>query len=135
MTRNPHPVFVGWGGAITGSLLPLGLLWFVKSARVSAFYLVQFFAGFCLIVNGIYFGVVSFLKAADPGDLMRHGTSQWLLIGFGVIAFPVGLLLWNGLGIYFGLGEAKGKVDRKISVATFAFLLFVIAIEFVVGSR
>jgi hypothetical protein len=82
--------------------------------------------------------LVFFLPGRFHSSVCRIRSStarQWLLIVFGVIAFPVGLFLWNGLGIYFGLGETKGKVDLKISVATFALLLFVIAVELVIGSR
>ena len=135
LARNPHSLFVAWGGAIIGTVLPLVILGLVKSLRLSSYYLFQFFAGFCLVVNGIYLAVVSFLKAADPGDLMRHGTPQWMLIFYGVVAFPLGLFLWNGLGVHFGFGKAQGAVDRKTSVGTFVCVLLVIAVEFVVGSR
>jgi len=28
-------------------------------------------------------------------------------VAFGVIAFPLGLFLWSGLGTHFGLGKAR----------------------------
>ena len=53
LTDNPHPLFVAWG-ASGGILLPLCCLWIAKRKRLSTFYLFQFFAGFCLVVNGMY---------------------------------------------------------------------------------
>ena len=73
---NPHPLLVAWGGASGGTLLPLCFLWIAKWKRLPTFYIFQFFAGFCLVVHGIYLGAVSFMNAADAGDLMRHGTPR-----------------------------------------------------------
>jgi hypothetical protein len=118
-----------------GSALPL-VAWLVcKAVRAPGFYVVQFFAGFCLIVNGIYLSVVSFLNAADAGDLMRHGTPQWVLVAFGVIAFPAGLILWNGLGPRFGLGASAKTIERKVAAGVFAFLVATVATELIVNSR
>ena len=127
---NPHPLFVAWGGALIGTTLPLtcSLLW--RRFHWPAWYLFQFFAGFCLVANGIYLGVVSFIpNAADPGDMMREGTPQWLLILFGIVAFPLGLFLWNGLGIHFGLAQARGKTRRVEAICTFLILILLIFIE------
>jgi hypothetical protein len=83
-----------------------------------------------LKTNGIYLGVVSFMKnAADPGDLMREGSPQWVLVLFGVVAFPLGLFVWNGLGPYFGLGEARGKIEKGTVVGVFACLAALVVIE------
>ena len=99
--------------------------------HLRGWYVFQFFTGFCLISNGIYFAVVSFIpNATDPGDLMRAGSPQWPLVLFGVVTFPIGLLLWNGLGPHFGLGKGQGRVDRTAAIATFACLLIVVIVEF-----
>ena len=135
LAENPHPLWVAWGGASGGTLLPLCLLWIAKYKRLSAFYLFQFFAGFCLVVHGIYLGVVSFMNAADAGDLMRHGTPHWVLVLFGVTTVPLGFLLWNGLGPHYGLGHSAGEVSRRDAIVTFILLLAVIIIEVLVGSR
>ena len=77
----------------------------------------------CLVTNGIYLAVVSFIpNAADPGDLMRNGSPQWILVAFGTIAFPLGLFLWNRLGVNFGLGQARGKVNGRVAIAVFVLL-------------
>src|SRR6266480_1354543 len=118
---NPHPLFVAWGGAVVGVALPLivSTLWRFK--RWPGWYILQFFAGFCLVANGIYLGVVSFIpNAADPGDMIREGCPRWIPVAFGVSAFPSGFFLWNGLGSHFGLGGARGIVDRRTAIITFA---------------
>jgi hypothetical protein len=80
--------------------------------------------------GSIYLAVVSFIpNAADPGDLMRNGSPQWILVVFGIIAFPFGLFLWNRLGVHFGLGEARGKVNGRVTMAVFALLIVLVLIE------
>ena len=135
LAENPHPLFVAWGGAAGGTILPLCFLWIAKSNRLTMFYLFQFFAGFCLVVNGIYLGAVSFMNAADAGDLMRHGTPHWVLVLFGIATVPLGFCLWNGLGPHYGLGQAGGHVSRRDAIVTFLLLLAVVVIEVLVGSR
>src|SRR5207237_7702729 len=94
-------------------------------------YIVQFFAGLCLVANGIYFAVVSWIpNAADPGDLMRAGSPQWPLLLFGILTIPVGFFLWNGQGPHFGLGQRAAKVDQGAAVTTFACLTLLILAEF-----
>jgi len=96
--HNTHPAIVAWGGPIGGTLLPL-LLWLI--ARVIARPLVrlaQFFAGFCLIINGVYLGVGWIDAAGDAGDLLRHGTPRAALIVFGAVAFVAGIYIWHRLG-------------------------------------
>lgn len=135
VSHNPRPLLVVWGGPVVGTLLPLAVWLVAKLLRLHCAYIFQFFAGFCLVVNGIYLGVVSFLHAADPGEMMRHGTPQWVLILFGIVAFPLGLILWNRLGPHFGLAGQQGKVSRTVAVGTFAGLVVVIAVELLANSR
>src|SRR5204863_7593615 len=106
----------------------ISMLW--RHLRWPAWYVLQFFAGFCLVANGVYLGVVSFVpNAADPGDLMREGCPQWVLVTFGIMAFPLGLFVWNGLGSHFGLGEARGKVSARVALTVFTVLLALVGIE------
>ncbi|CAN5690912.1 hypothetical protein BH23PLA1_BH23PLA1_05440 [soil metagenome] len=130
-----HPLRVIWGGPIVGVLLPLAALALSKRVRSKWFYLFQFFAGFCLIANGIYLGIGSFEGVGDAGELLRYGAPRWLLLLFGLICVPAGLFLWHGLGPHFGLGEAKGRVDRRAAVATLILLLVIVVVEMLVGSR
>src|SRR5687767_2374241 len=54
---NPKPHFVAWGGAAWGCIVPLMLLAVFSRAPRLARRAAQFFAGFCLIANGVYLGV------------------------------------------------------------------------------
>ena len=108
--RNPQPLLVVWAGPLVGVLLPLmtwRLLVFVRYRRA---YLVRFFAGFCLVANGLYLGVGSLDGIGDAGDLLRLGCPPWLLWGFGLITAPLGLALWHGEGRHFGLGPHAQQV-------------------------
>jgi len=102
----------------------------LRLLRWLGWYILQFFAGFCLVANGIYFAVVSFIpNVADPGDLMRAGSPRWPLILFGIVTIPIGFFLWNGLGAHFGLGQGARKVEWGPTIATFLCLLLLIVVE------
>ena len=116
-------------------LLPLGALGLSKLLRARWTYLVRFFAGFCLVANGVYLSVGSFEGLGDAGDLLRHGAPRWALLAFGLACVPCGLFLWHGLGPHFGLGEAKGRVDRRAALGSLALLLIVVVVEVLIDSR
>lgn len=126
---NPHPVIVVWMGPLVGTLLPLTIWAIVKYTKLSGVYLYQFFAGFCLIANGVYIGAGSFYLAGDTDDLVFYGTPNWQMILFGVIAIPLGLYLWNNLGTHFGLGKGKGEVNKQAAIISCSLLLAVIVLE------
>ena len=136
LAKNPHPLFVASGGALVGVTAPL-LVWVIwRKLHWPGWYVWQFFGGFCLVVNGIYVGVVSFLPhTADPGDMMREGLPHWVLVVFGIVATPSGLWLWNGLGPQFGLGKTARRIDQRVAVAMFFSLLGLIAAELLTFSR
>ena len=83
LQRNPHPLFVASGGALVGDALPLLVASLWRLLRWPGWYILQFFAGFCLVANGIYllyFGVfVHFLaepshQSENPSQsLTQHG--------------------------------------------------------------
>jgi hypothetical protein len=79
VSPNPHPLFVAWGGAVWGTLLPLALFAVVRVAAPKNSYLAAFFAGFCCLANGLYLAAGSFGRVGDAGDLLRHGAQQWQL--------------------------------------------------------
>lgn len=135
LAQNPHPLPVVWGGPLVGVALPL--LFFVLWQRCSlpAVYLPRFFAGFCLVANGVYIAAGSFSRLADAGDMLRHGSPHWLLLLFGVATVPSGVYLWHGLGPNFGLGEARGKIDHRALLASVALLLVIAGGELAIGSR
>lgn len=123
VSPNPHPLVVAWGGPVAGVLLPV-LSWLAgRSARLSATYLLRFFAGFSLIANGAYLGAGSFTAVGDAGDLLRHGAPGWLLRVFGGLTIPLGFWLWHGLGPHFGLGESRGRVDARAAWVSLSLLV------------
>jgi hypothetical protein len=134
VSPNPHPLLVVWAGPVVGVLLLLGLLLAAKWSKLKSAYLLQFFAGFCLIANGAYIGVGSFGRIGDAGDMLRHGSPIWSLWLFGAVALPLGLYLWNGLGPHCGLGTAGGKVNHRAAYASCALLVVAVIVELVLSS-
>src|SRR5258705_5842286 len=57
LAENPHPLAVVWGGPLLGSLIPLAGLAAASISRLPGVYLFRFFAGFCLVANGVYIAV------------------------------------------------------------------------------
>ena len=114
VSPNPHPQFVAWGGAIWGTIIPLGLAAVVRFSVRQYLYLAAFFAGFCCLANGLYLAVGSFGGVGDAGDLLRHGATRWQLWLFGVPFSILGLWLWNGLGTQFGFSASEGNVDTRV---------------------
>jgi hypothetical protein len=100
---NPHPLFVAWGGAVWGVLIPVAIWWLTAVLKPRAAHVPRLVAGFCLIANGAYLATGSFIRAGDAGDLLSLGAARWMLILFGSITVPAGLWLWHGLGPRFGL--------------------------------
>jgi hypothetical protein len=99
-------------------------------------WLAKWFTGFCLIANGAYLAggaVLSSGSADDAGVLLAHGAAPWQLLAFGLPAIAIGLCLWNGLGRHFGLGQAKGEVDRRVAIVVLAVWLNVIVVECAFG--
>lgn len=78
----------------------------------------------------MYLGIGGFTGVGDAGDLLRYGAPRWTLVAFGLAAVPLGLFLWNGLGPYFGLGAAKGRVSRRAALGS----LVVVVVEMVAGA-
>ena len=71
MIDNPHPLVVVWTGPLVGVMLPLILWGLLAVTRVTGGFVARFFAGFCLITNGAYLGVGSFL--GDENQQQRPG--------------------------------------------------------------
>jgi hypothetical protein len=133
VSPNLHPLIVVWAGPIVGVMLPI--LLFLAARRFKWAYLLQFFAGFCLIANGAYIGIGSFGKIGDAGDMLRHGSPIALLWLFGAAFFPLGLYLWNGLGPRFGLGTAAGTVDNRAAYVSCGLLVLTAMLEVALCSR
>jgi hypothetical protein len=126
---NPEPLIVVWGGPLVGVLVPL-LLWaIVAAARLPAAWLARFFAGFCLLANGLYIGVGSFEEVGDAGDMLRYGSTIWTLWLFGLLTAPAGMVLWKGLGPHFGMGRNPPAVNIRVAVSCCVTLVVVAILE------
>jgi hypothetical protein len=132
---NPHPLIEVWMGPMVGVLIPL-LAWaLARALRAPGLYLVRFFAGFCLVVNGVYLGVGGFVGTGDAGDLLVFGAARWQLLLFGLATTPLGLYLWHGQGPHFGLGKPQGRVDRRVTLVSLGLLVLVSALELILIPR
>jgi hypothetical protein len=127
---NPHPLAVVWGGPLVGSALPLLVFALAAACRAPGVYLFRFFAGFCLIANGVYIGIGWLLAdGADPSVMTENGSPVWVLVAFGLLTVPVGLYLWHRQGPHFGLGEAKGNVSPRAALTSVALFLVLTGAE------
>ena len=80
---NPHPLFVAWGGAFWGCILPLAILAVARCfAAKTRIYLLAWFAGFCLSPTAPICWAASFLTggADDGGVILQDGGSRWQLV-------------------------------------------------------
>ena len=98
LAANPSPKFVAWGGPVWGCVIPLILLATVIRTPRRVRQAMQFFAGFCLVTNGVYLGIGWTDRVGDAGDLVRLGTPVWMLMVFGICATAAGMLIWHRLG-------------------------------------
>lgn len=120
VSPNPRPLFVAWGGPIWGVVLPL-LMWSAAvAARRQWTYLLRFFAGMCLIVNGAYIGAGWSVDAGDAGTMRALGTSVWAMVVFGMMCLAAGLWTWHGVGERFRRGTGREAVGVTLAAIGFA---------------
>jgi hypothetical protein len=128
---NPHPQFTAWGGPVLGAVIPLILFTIARFSRAPGLYLFQFFAGVCLVANGVYILIDAFVRDGDAATLLRNGAMLWELLVFAALAAPIGFWLWNGLGQHFGLRVARGRVSHSATVVSLILFGVVIATELI----
>lgn len=133
LAENPAPLVVVWAGPVLGVVLPL-LVWLATAAaKVPGAFVLRFFAGFCLLANGLYIAVGSFDRIGDCGEMLRHGSAPWYLWLFGLVTAPFGLWLWHQQGSHFGLGKAKGEVNRGVAYGCLAACVALVILGLAVG--
>jgi len=133
LAENPSPLAVVWAGPLLGALLPI-LLWLVAAAaKMPGNFVLQFFAGFCLIANGVYISLGSFGHIGDCGEMLRHGSAFWQLWLFGLVTVPAGIWFWHGPGAEFGVGKSPKVVSPTIAYAMLGIVLTVVAAELIIG--
>jgi Peptidase M50B-like len=135
VVENPHRLIVVWAGPLGGVLLPLLLWGCVAMVRPDVAFLPRFFAGFCLLANGLYLGVGSFDRVGDCDEMLQHGSPVWLLWGFGLLTVPLGFWLWHGQGRHFGGGTPLVEISRVTMWASVVVCLGLLALGFIVGGR
>lgn len=104
----PHPQLTTWSGPLGGSLFALAPLLCRRRFDRRYQQLSLYFAGFCLIANGLYLGLGLIERAGDCGDLLNHGAQSWQLVFVGAGLTAVGAYCWHRmgpLGGWFGGGE------------------------------
>src|SRR5688500_4503542 len=69
---NPRPLLVVWAGPLIGVTMPVVLWLLASAARLPGAFVLRFFAGFCLVANGLYIGVGSFNHVGDCGQMLQH---------------------------------------------------------------
>ncbi len=133
--HNPHPLVVVWAGPIVGLVVPLFALLVARVCRFPGVYLFRFFAGFCFIANGVYIAFGPTDGAADTGVMILYGSPRWLMAMFGILSSLFGLFLWHRQGKYFGMGEAKGKVNSQAAIVSTTLLMTVVGLELIINSK
>jgi hypothetical protein len=135
LAYNPDPLLVVWAGPVVGAAAPLLLWGAAVTSRMPGVYVLRFFAGFCLLANGLYIGVGSFDRVGDCGVMLRHGSEPWQLWLFGLATAPLGLWLWHRQGPHFGLKPAKGRVSPGLAYGTLAVCMALLVLGFVVDGK
>jgi hypothetical protein len=135
LSYNPRPLMVVWSGPVVGVLLPLALWGVAAWLRIPGAFVLRFFASFCLLANGLYIGVGSWERVGDCGEMLRNGSKVWQLWLFGAVTTPIGIWLWHRQGAHFGLGQANGRVDRRVAYASLAACLVLLALGFAVDGE
>lgn len=129
--QNPKPLQVVWAGSLVGALLPLAAYLLAAGLRLPFLYLLRFFVAFCLVTNGVYIGSGAFIPLADTAVMTFNGSPRWLMALYGLIAIPLGFILWHGQGKHFGLGNARGQVDNLATIISASLFVTIIVLEII----
>jgi len=135
LSDNPLPLVVVWAGPLVGIALPLALWGLAVAAGLPGAFVLRFFAGFCLLANGLYIGLGSFDGVGDCGEMLRHGSAPWQLWLFAVVTAPAGLWLWHGQGPHFGLGPNRRHIDPRVAYGSLVVCLTLVVLGFAVGAE
>jgi peptidase M50B-like protein len=133
LASNPQPLIVVWGGPLGGVLMPLVAWGLAGIVRLPGAFVLRFFAGFCLIANGLYIGLGSLGAIGDCGEMLRHGSSLWQLWLFGIFTTPAGIWLWHGEGKHFGIGPNAQPLSAAITYVVLAVAVVLLAVGLLSG--
>ncbi len=135
VAENTHPLTVVWAGPLVGVMLPL-LLWLAaRQLQLRGAFLLRFFAGFCLVANGLYIGVGSFEQVGDCHEMLRNGSDLWHLWFFGIVCTVAGFALWHRLGAHFGLGPNAQLISPRLAWSVAISSAGLLLIELILSAR
>ena len=135
VAENPSPLTVAWSGPVVGVAVPL-VVWLVSATvRLPGSFVFRFFAGFCLLANGLYIGLGSWDRVGDCREMLAHGSQLWQLWLFGALTAPLGLWLWHRQGVYFGFGPAQGQVSGGVAYATLVACVLLLVLGCMIGGE
>ncbi|MDC0936302.1 hypothetical protein OAS39_08430, partial [Pirellulales bacterium] len=101
---------------------PLAAVAFLPRKLVVARTAATFLTGFCFIANGAYIAGGVMHGIGDADEMLRSGSPHWVLIAFGAITIPVGLLIWHRLGSLRGFIADPSMVGPGIAYAVLGLL-------------
>lgn len=132
---NPSPKIEVWAGPIIGAALPALLAALVVSLRLKTSYLFVPFAGFCLLINGLYIGWGIVDPVGDAHEMIRLGVPRWSMLSFGLVATMSGLWLLDRVSPALGFGNhpRRIRVDHAALVLAIAALVWIVGLVF--GNR
>ncbi len=134
VSPNPAPLIVVWAGPIIGALLPLAIWLALMAAKMPGSFVLRFFAGACLVTNGLYISLGSFGRVGDCGEMLRHGSELWHLWLFGLVTVPAGVWLWHGQGAQFGLATSARPVSPVVAWMVLGIVLVIVVTELATGT-
>lgn len=129
VSPNPNPTIVVWLGPIIGGFLPLAVSLILPRHLTMTRSIAMFFAGFCLIANGAYIAIGSFARIGDSGVMLQYGSPMWLLLSFGLLTIPMGLLVWHFLGSVKRFLAEPPFVKAQVAYAAFTVLVILLTVE------
>jgi len=132
---NPRALVVVWAGPIFGAIVPVAIAICVSAAKLSVSYIVNFFAGFCLLLNGTYIGVGTLTRVGDAKDMLRLGSPMWVGLRFGAVATICGLWLVNRVSPRLGFGNNPQTVRQDHAYAVLGFAILLCVVGFVFGNQ
>jgi hypothetical protein len=103
----------------------------VKIASFAVIPFARFFAGFCLVANGVYLGMGAWTGDGDAGDLLRAGAQIWHLVLFGISATSCGFGLWHGQGTTFGFNGQQEQITTQAVIAVAGVLAITMTLELI----
>ena len=114
----PCPQRYHLSGPVLGMVIPL-ILWAVSEIiKLPESFLLRFFAGFCLVANGVYLVAGILYPLTDSGRFLQSGGNVWILPALATPAILGGLALWNRQAKHFHLGTEKEEISsRSIAIA------------------